>query len=425
MKVCIKQSMLMESLNKGAVAALSDDAQQDTSTHALLIKSIKITADDKNFVVESGTNFMTVKYSVASKEEDGISVKESGCVVVPAKEFYEWTKNSGDSNLKIELHKLPNPEVVNTVEDSETDDSRKMTIKKIGVVKLSTAKKEKSNKTAGVWELPCYNPSELKEIIYGTKSEKQFEIGGSQLIDALSNVGFVPLAKDWEKYMDSISIQVHDKNLYFAATDGTRCALYKVPKDEIVEIQSEKPLLIPKSILERVAKVINKDDKVSFSYSEDRIYVTQPHLKMRLASPDKTVIDKFPNIKLLLEKKYVDLVEMNRACLNDLLIYVSIVNSSSALFTFKKEDNTLIVKAVSDGGKYSPIAKKADSLDLSQDARLIWNVGHLIDGLKVAKSDNIMLKIPENLKSVKVMGKDNENLIYFCMVVENHNYDDV
>jgi len=42
MKIGIRQAVLMDALNKGAKAALSEDAQGDTSNLALLIKAIKI-----------------------------------------------------------------------------------------------------------------------------------------------------------------------------------------------------------------------------------------------------------------------------------------------------------------------------------------------------------------------------------------------
>jgi DNA polymerase III sliding clamp (beta) subunit (PCNA family) len=425
MKLCVKQDVLLESLNKGAVAALSDEAQQDTSTLSLLIKSVKITAD-KDFVIESGTNLMAVKYSVPAKEEDGILVKEPGCVVIPAKEFVNWVKAQGnESSLKIELQKLPVPEVVSTVSDSEGDEKDKTTIKKIGVVKLSSAKKGAS-KTAGKWELACYDPEEVTTVNYDAKSDKQFEIRGAQLGEALSNVAFAALDKDWEKVLDSVSIQVYNKSLYFGTTDMMRCALYKIPKDEVIEIQSERALLIPKLLLEQVSKIIGKDEKVSFSYSEEagRVFVSQPKLKMRLASTEKNLIEKFPNIKVLLEKEYSGLAELKKGCFNELLVNAAIVNSSSALLKFSKEDNSIIIKAVSEDGKYSPAVKKADNVGVSKDARVIWGVNHLIEGLKVIKSDDIVLQIPKNLKSVKVTGKDNDNFTYFCMIVENSKYNE-
>lgn len=421
MKIGIKQEVLESALVKGAAAALSDDAQQDTSTLSLLIKSVKITVD-KDFVVESGTNLMSVRHSIAAKEEDGIVVKEAGCVVIPAKEFYDWVKVQGkDSVIKMDLQKIPSPEVVAT---GDGEDAEAPTVKRIGAVKLSSAKKGAS-KTSGRWDLVCYDPECIPNVNYSAKSEKQFEVKGSVINDALTNVGFAALDKDWEKVFDSVSVQVYKKELYFLTTDTMRCALYKMPKDD-VEIMSEKPMLIPVSLLTLVSKIIEKDEKATFSYSEEnsRVFVSQPHLKVRLACTEKKLIEKFPDIKILLEKEYSALAEMNKFCLNDLLINAAIVNNASALFCFSKEDKSLVVKAISEDNKCSPTLKKADNVGTCNDTRVVWAVNHLIEGLKVIKADDIALQIPKNLKSVKITGKDNANFIYFCMAVNNPKYSD-
>ena len=424
MKVGIKQGVLLASLIKGGAAALSDEAQQDTSTLSPLIKSVKITADEKDFTIESGTEQMAVRYTVDSKEEDGISVKEPGCVVVPAKDFLNWVKAQGDESvIKIELHKLPTPEVVTTAEDGESEEKDKLSIKKIGVAKFSQMKKG-DTKMAGKWELICYDPDRFSSVNYGAKAEKQFEIRGAQISEALSNVGFAALKKDWEKVLDAISIQVYNDELYFSTTDMLRCALYKVPKDEVIEIKSDKSLLIPAFLMEQTAKIIEKDEKVTFSYNEEsnKIFISHPHLKIRLLSTEKKLIDKFPKIKLLLEKEYDALAEVNKSCFNELLVNAAVVNSSSALFCFNKSEKSIVVRSVSEDNKLSPTLKKAENVGLSMDARAVWGVNNLIEGLKVIKTDDIVLRIPKNLKSVKVMGKDSPNFVYFSMCIENRKY---
>ena len=157
MKIGIRQKVLMDALNKGALAAISDDAQQDTSTLAPMIKSIKVDVDDKMFTISSSTDLMAVKYSVPATKEEGIAVKETGCILIPAKEFTEWVKVQGeDSTINIYLNKLDTPEIINTLEDDDLDDSSKFTLKKIGSTRLTS---KDSQKTSGKWELDCYDPA--------------------------------------------------------------------------------------------------------------------------------------------------------------------------------------------------------------------------------------------------------------------------
>lgn len=181
MKVGIKQEALMEAVSKGAIAALSEDAQGDTSTMSLIVKSVKITAD-KHITIESHTPMLSVKYAIPASEDDGVIIKETGSILVPAKELLNWISLQGkDSNISITLQKFASPEIINTLdneENGETEDTVGFTLKKIGTVKLVSKSAAKSNKK---WEIDCYDPQDVANVVFNQKAEKCFDILGSQL----------------------------------------------------------------------------------------------------------------------------------------------------------------------------------------------------------------------------------------------------
>jgi DNA polymerase III sliding clamp (beta) subunit (PCNA family) len=425
MKITIQQKVLLDALEKGSIAALSEDAQSDTSTLSLLIKSVKLSAD-KHFTVESNTDLLAVKNSVLANEESGINVKEPGTIVVPAKELMDWVKNQGsEAVIGIVLQKFQTPEAIHTLGEMENEDvdTSKFIIRKIGTVKISS-RNTSLGKTAGKWELDCYDSDQKPSVNFSEKSDKNFEINGKQLGESLTNVGFAALDKDHEHVLDSISIQICDQELYFAATDMQHCALYKIPKDTVSDIQSSKSILVPAVIMEQAVKVINPDEKVIFSYSEEkeRVYLSQTNLRIRMACTEKQHINKFPSIEVLLKKQYKLLAECPKNVMNAMLIDASLVNKSSALFVFTKENGTLMVKAVSEDNKYKPNIKQSEVNSISKDSKIILGVDHLIKGLKVINTDDVQLYFPDNMKSIKIMGKGNENLIYFTMAMENPRY---
>jgi len=423
MKLGIRQKVLMDALNKGAVAAISEDAQGDTSNLALLMKSIKVTIDEKKFTVESNTDLMAVKYSVPVGKDDGIVVKEGGCVLLPAKEIIDWAKVQGEeSTINISLNKLANPEVINTLEDiGVTDGADKFMVKKIGSVKLSS---KDLTKTSGRWELDCYDPEQVKSINFGGKSDKCFTIQGKQLGEALGSVSCASVPKDYEHVLDSVSLQTYKENLYLATTDTQRCALYKVPSDQASDIQSKQPLLIPFVLLDQVAKIINKEESLSFSYNSEseKVFITQKNLKVRLASTERANIEKFPNIEMLLEKDYQKLTTIPKSSINKVLVSAAIVNNSSALFSFKKDSETMTVKAISEDNKYKPNVSQCGSPDAFKDFQIVWGVTHLIEGLKAIKSDEVELHVPKNMQSLKILGKGDDSFSYFAMVIDNPKY---
>ena len=424
MKIGIGKKKLMEILEKGSVAAISDDALTDTSNLSLLIKSIRITADS-NLTIESGTSLMAVKYSVPVSEENGIVVKEAGQILIPAKELINWIKVQGeDSTISISLQKLQTPEIINTLEDMSDDkniDHDKFVIRKIGVVKITS---KNVSKTAGKWELDCYDPSQFASVDFKQKSEKNFELNGKRLIDTIGRVLFSSLEQDYEHILDSISIQTYNENVYFITTDMHRCAVCMIPKEDISNLKSTNPLLVPAKLLDSASKIIDPENKISFSYDNKigRVFISQPNLNIRLACPDKENIGKFPGIDVLINKKYDALATIPKDLMNELLINAAVVNNSSALFSFSKE-GLLTVKAISESDKYKPSIKQAQIKNVEKDARLIWCVSHLISGLKIIKSDEIQVSIPDNMMSVKITGKDDENFVYFTAVIKNPKYD--
>ena len=215
MKVGIRQKVLLETLNKGSIAAMSEDAQADTSTLSLLIKSIKISVD-KHFTVESNTDLLAVKFSTLANDDSGITVKEEGSVVVPAKEFIDWVKLQGeDTTITMILQKLATPEIINTLEDmgetGEEVDKSKFSVKKIGTIKLTSRGTEK---TQTKWELDCFDAENKPSVNFTEKSDKNFEMAGQQFLEALDNVKFAATPKDHEHVLDSISMQVYEKELY-------------------------------------------------------------------------------------------------------------------------------------------------------------------------------------------------------------------
>lgn len=424
MKVGIRQKVLLETLEKGSVASTSVDAQADTSTLSLLIKSIKITAD-KHFTVESNTDLLAVKFSTLANKDNGIVVDEEGSIVVPAKEFIDWVRLQGDdTTITMSLQKLATPEIINTLEDigdadSEKYDKSKFSVKKIGTVKLTS---KNTSKTRTKWEIDCFDAEDKPSVNFGEKSEDMFEIQGQDLIGCLDNVRFAAINKDPNHVLDSISMQTFNKSLYFAATDMQHCAIYKSP--DTTKISSNKPLLVSAMLLDCITKIINKDDKVDFSYSEekDKIYISQTNLRVRMVTTEKQKIATFPSIELLLKKAYKPLTECSRAEMMGALTNASFINSSSALFVFVEKDGTLTVKAMSEDAKLKPNIRQCEVSDVSKDVKAVWGVTHLLHALKVIKASDIQLHLPENASSLKITTKDDANFCYFTMAIENPLY---
>ena len=163
MNIKINQKILLNALERGALAALSEEAQSDCSNFSLITRGVRITVDLSSIIFESATSILASRYFVPVDTINGIVVKEVGSVMVPAKEFIEWVTKQGDSIVGLNLKKLDTPELIKG-SDSEGDATN--TVKKIG--SLQVASKDSTN-TGNRWQLDCYDTTSFPAINFSQK----------------------------------------------------------------------------------------------------------------------------------------------------------------------------------------------------------------------------------------------------------------
>lgn len=418
MKLEINQEVLLSALEKGSISALSDEAKNDTSNYSTLIKSVKITCGEK-FTIESLTNLVAVKHSVDIGKENGIIIEEEGVSIVKAKELMDWVKNQGKSSvIKMSLLKLESPEVVEDKTDGDESVNIESAIKKIGDLKISS---KDESKTVSNWELDAYDESQYPVVDFSKNGNLMFETYSQYFKNGLDKISFSALDRDYDHIYDSVSVQFMEDEVYFATTDTKRCALYKLPVVE--NLSTKETVMVPVKVFESLKKASEKEEKMKFSFEEEsnKLFVSTQNTEMRLICSDKEAIKKFPPVKMLLDKKYDELVDIPKSALNKILVNAAIVNNSSALFEFDKDKGTLIVKAISDDGKYKPNKTKTKLENIKITSSSVWGVKHLIEGLKSVTSDIVNIKLPENHGILKI--SDGEDFSYFTMKINNPKYE--
>jgi DNA polymerase III sliding clamp (beta) subunit (PCNA family) len=415
MKLSIRQDVLMTALEKGAAAALTEVAQTETSNVALLIKSVKITVG-KNLVVESATNLMATQYSIPANKDEGIAVGDPGSVLVPAKELFDWVKlTSPNATINMSLSALSSPQLINALEDSDDDE---FVIKKIGSLKIIS---KDANKTAGKWELNCYDPTEVKAVDFKDDGTKCFSISSSQLKEAVRYVSFAALQKDQDQVLNSLSIQNYEDSIYFTATDTNRCAIYNLKM--ATDIEGKDPFLVPFELVDEMLKILDTEGDTTLSYKQDieKLFISQSNLKMRLATVDSEKLGKFPVVSKLFGMPYLSIANIPVNSLQEILMKASLVNGASALFDFK-EENSLSIHSISETNKQKPQVNRASTEESTKELRAIWGVKHMLQALKIVKSGTITFSLPASKKNVKITTDQDENFAYFAQFINNPKY---
>ena len=142
MKIRLKQATLMEILSKGAIAALTDEAQGDTTVFSPLLKSVKIKVEADTITAESATKTLAVQYK-HPVSQDEITIKETGEVMVLAKELFNWTKIQIDADILLSFKPLDTPQLISTVDG---DAAGKASIKKLGNLEIMSRLQTKNGR---------------------------------------------------------------------------------------------------------------------------------------------------------------------------------------------------------------------------------------------------------------------------------------
>ena len=420
MKLMIQQKTLLGALDRGCLAALSEEAQSDTSLLSLLLKAVKIKIEEDKLTVESATKLVTSRFVIAFDKNDKnseIVCKEIGEILVPAKELCDWVSRQKDSKLAIGLKVLDNPEIINP-QSSEADGAAVKGIKRNGTVQI-VSKDEYG--TGSKWTLDCYAPDQLNESAVEIPAVAQFTIPAKQLGEAFKSIVFATMPKDYKHLMDSISIHKYNDKLYLMACDTARAAVYEASEAKDVVLESK--ILVPANFLSSMIKMADEASDVSFYLNEknSKVYLVQgDKFLLKLTTADQDGMKKYPPVNLLLDKKYVQFATAVKGSLMSRLITTTLVNETAALFQFK--DSKLTIIANSTSGK-NPSLCDAALKGNAPEFGVVWNVNHLLDFLRLLKEDEVQLALKEGIdnssyfidKSLKLSSLQDPKWAYYVM----------
>ena len=393
----IKQSVFLKAIQKGASAALSDEASSDIGFTATLSQSILIVVNE-NFSIHSSTHLMSVKRSLVAEESNGIKVDKHGSILVNAKDILQWVSAQNSSAvIRITLEKLEEPEQL-----ADSDDG----LKKIGTLKLSA---EDKNKIISSWEIDGHDPDAFKETDFEKDTKHKFDIQCEELTDSFKRVSYV-CEKDFDNQYNNVAFQVFDDALHLMTMSNKRMSTFKVGQAAIVDKFSV--ILINNKILEKIIKISDKGNNLEFHLADNgKMIVRQAGLDVRVVIPDEATHQGFYTLEHISKFPFEELTEIGKDTFNTLSCNVAILNKTSAIFNFDAEKNELTVKSVST--KHRPTTCKAELDTISKSQVSQWNPDHIKQGMKPVKSETLHLYVYRN-GALRIQGETDPN--YWCMV---------
>jgi len=420
MKFIIDQKTFLQALEKGAMAALSEEAQAELNNAAPIIKSVKISLMDDKMILESGCKSMVSRY-ILDYAADGSVCLEKGHVLVPAKDLIDWVSKQSDSKIRLTLQKFA---VVKMIApdgaDMDNNASDKNSVKQIGTIEIVSVD---ATKTGNKWSLDCYDPDQFNTVDFDCIPSPLFNADVIQLREGVKNIAFAAAPKDSYHVYNSIKFQTHKNDVYMGATDKARCALYKLEAGKVDFSEKKNGILVLAKFLNDIISRADATEPLSFSYDSKghKIFIYQKNFYVRLVTADVKAETKFSNLSMLIDKQYNPFCKAHAGGLASRLITVSMVNKLSSEFTFKKSDkgSFLRIYAVSESGK-SPLTSTLPVTTLREEGVVKLGTQHLLDILKVLKDEEMSIDMPDGLKgSIRVVSTDDPRLQYFLMTLES------
>lgn len=411
--VQIARDLLLKAVMEAGAPALSQTAQRDMSNLAPLIQSIDLNIG-KDLVVRSACDVINARVTVSALKPSSAVVTKPVHVLVPAKALRDWLKvQPEDAVIEIIYSKRATPRILN---DADPD---QFALYLVGEVRFT------ARASTGVCSDLCmesYNPEQVRAAGYDmATASKLVDIRASEFEKAVRNVAFAACDSRIDKVMDKICVQVLDGELIFLTTNAVVACSQRVVSDAVT-IHSDTSFLIPVEVADVIRRSSSPDEILKFSYDKrnSRIYVSSPDYERGWrcygAEPGGKAVSEFPNVRMLLEKEYKHLAVFDKIDIRKTLTELVKLNKE-ARFLFEEGRGEVQVEVVHYPDDYTPETKYFTIPCSKPDTAvsMLLHVKHLLQAVRVIKSKKIQILLPENERSIKVSGSEDDSYSCFTM----------
>jgi len=408
MKIRLKQATLMEILSKGAIAALTDEAQGDTTVFSPLLKSVKIKVEADTITAESATKTLAVQYK-HPVSQDEITIKETGEVMVLAKELFNWTKIQIDADILLSFKPLDTPQLISTVDG---DAAGKASIKKLGNLEIMSRLQTKNGRK---WSLESYDSSQVTWVNF-SKPDAIFEVNQPLLKEAVKATAFAVMPIDPNHVKDAFAFQNYKDKIFLMGGDGVRMALYELNGVKNNKVKSS--YTVPNKVLSSIVELLSDKEQVMFGFEDKnnkyRAFIYQSNFIIRADTIEQAIVDiKLPPLSLIFDQlAFVKFAKISKSELLGTLLSASLVNKKNILYVFK--GNQILLHGISESGM-SPSSGTVSLIECSRDVKVVWSVSHIIDIIRALPDDELSIMMPTaHTKIFKVISEKNPNFSYYA-----------
>lgn len=323
---------------------------------------------EKNHLSVSATNLET-----AVSITKGVKVEKEGDITVPAKIISDLISNL--KKVKVEI-----------VSEKE---------------QLQIKSEDFSSTISGM------NASDFPDVAQDV-NPKHIVMDGEKIKDALSKVLFSTSSDETRPVLTGVLVITDDTTMSFVSTDGFRLSEKKI---DIKKQVQEGKVIIPKSALSEVVRMVGEDEKIKISIAKKDSQVIFGIGSTILSS--RLIEGEFPDFKKIIPETHSVLVNVDKSEFLRAVKLASVFARDSAnVIKMKLAKKEIEISAESaQSGKQKTLVPASIERDGSEDFEIAYNYKFVEDFLNAAEGESIDIKLNDpNSPSVFLDTKDKDFL---------------
>lgn len=399
MKITMPLKKLSKAVEVASPAALTKKAQDNDRKQIKPTDScIKISANKDNVMFESSSPTVSVRHTLPI--EEGIVIEQEGSICSDAKGYLKLM-DTLKSDYSIQI----------TSEENKKDDkeSSSWIVQPNGrittlAIQDNIEKRKGFNNTYPVAEFTAVDYNHNKVL---------FSITTKALKASVGKVIFVTDPNDSSHIYDNIAIFVLDNKIYFAGTDGKRCAIYAADEmDAIIELDNQK-ILINAELLQKACKSFgNAIIEVIDCEDQEHIMLSSGNTKVRLRMASEKIKQPFPNISGLLKLDFPTTIVANKAELLNGIEFLRQYNSAKSTYYFKNGKSEIKIEATNRENEAVIAIVECEKISTRIVHPVAMSNSFVMDYLKKIKGGKVKISITSDEKRIKMVSANDNSFIY-------------
>lgn len=341
-----------------------------------ILKNVFLGTDSNNIILTSTNLELATKYFLSGK------IIEAGSVTVPFLIFNNIIKNLNTERITLE--------------------------KKGKYLHVST-----DNYEASIYSQESKN-FPIIPLIQNKKDS--IKINTSTFKNALTNVIVASQYSDIRPEISGVLINFQDKRLTFVATDSFRLAEIILGLDQLKSNFEEVSAIIPLSTASELLRIVSgqKDSEVEIFIDPNQILfkTSTQYIISRL------IDGKFPDYRAIIPKQTETEVSINRQEVIDAVKLTKVFAGRASDITISVGENKKFLEIHSADSALGENRYKVPVKLRGEKFSVAFNWRYLLDGLKIYKSEEVVLGVNDSNHPVTIKSTDEPLSLYVVMPIK-------